>query len=544
MSDITARSIAELGLPRFRTKRARMHDGKELYFVTTPGEKIVGVVVQGQELGPIVFTDLFIERFPKLRQVTVVREATHQYVYRSGAPKTTFAEAADLPQPPRSHLYCSLVLCALIAQRYGIDRALAQVWGRRDAALILAFATALLMVRSLKFNQTVVQAVIKDRIDLSIGPDTLAKLIVFEARIEEYGGLLSQKLLGDKSTALTSFVLGGRLYFAPITTGIPYAQRRVEGNSSAAVVAYQKEIKRQALFLVDRGLGRMRMVNNALARDLACLWALPESWEITAKLKSYVCIHRGSGHQLDASVKCWKSPLIKRFILRGRGGTEYPLTLRLFYDAKIEAQEQQRLINLGVALAQARNEGRYERLLRKNLAMQPVVEFIKPSKGHWLLSLSAVKQAAKLKAITAFATNRSNLKMQLLYQAWSHYEQVSAALHATRHTLTEYEKLPHFDLIFWVSCQLEQGLRQVLNDIDPTKSERKLLQVCTKLPELFKFINKADPAYQGDENCAFGLTEAKRNYLAQLGFEVQESREYDQMADLATQALAVLLKFK
>ena len=158
------------------------------------------------------------------------------------------------------------------------------------------------------------------------------------------------------------------------------------------------------------------------------------------------------------------------------------LTLRLFYDAKIEAQEQQRLINLGVALAQARNEGRYERLLRKNSAMQPVVEFIKPSKGHWLLSLSAVKQAAKLKAITAFATNRSNLKMQLLYQAWSHYEQVSAALHATRHTLTEYEKLPHFDLIFWVSCQLEQGLRQVLKDLDPTKSERKLLQVCTKLP--------------------------------------------------------------
>lgn len=314
MSDITARSIAELGLPRFRTKRVRMHDGKELYFVTTPGEKIVGVVVQGQELGPIVFTDLFIERFLKLRQITVVREATHHYVYRSGAPKTTFAEAAALPPSPRSPLYCSLVLCALIAQRYGIDRALAQVWGRRDAPLILAFATALLMVRSLKFNQTVVQEVINDRIDLSIGPDTLAKLIVFEVRIEEYGRLLSQKLLGDKSTALTSFVLGDRLYFAPVTTGIPYAQRRIEGVSAAAVVAYQKEIKRQALFLVDRGLGRMRMVNNALARDLACLWALPESWEITAKLKSYVCIHRGSGHQLDASVKCWKSPLIKRFI--------------------------------------------------------------------------------------------------------------------------------------------------------------------------------------------------------------------------------------
>ena len=257
MSDITARSIAELGLPRFRTKRVRMHDGKELYFVTTPGEKIVGVVVQGQELGPIVFTDLFIERFLKLRQITVVREATHHYVYRAGAPKTTFAEAAALPPSPRSPLYCSLVLCALIAQRYGIDRALAQVWGRRDAPLILAFATALLMVRSLKFNQTVVQEVINDRIDLSIGPDTLAKLIVFEVRIEEYGRLLSQKLLGDKSTALTSFVLGDRLYFAPVTTGIPYAQRRIEGVSAAAVVAYQKEIKRQALFLVDRGLGRI-----------------------------------------------------------------------------------------------------------------------------------------------------------------------------------------------------------------------------------------------------------------------------------------------
>ena len=69
-----------------------------VHVVTTPGEEIVGVVVQGQELGPIVFTDLFIERFPKLRQVTVVREATHQYVYRAGAPKTTFAEAAALPR--------------------------------------------------------------------------------------------------------------------------------------------------------------------------------------------------------------------------------------------------------------------------------------------------------------------------------------------------------------------------------------------------------------------------------------------------------------
>lgn len=544
MSDITARSIAELGLPRFRTKRARMHDGRERYFVTTPGEEIVGVVVQGQELGPIVFTDLFIERFPKLRQVTVVREATHQYVYRAGAPKTTFAEAAALPPPPRSHLYCSLVLCALIAQRYGLERAFAQVWGHRDAALILAFATALLMVRRLKFCKTVVQAVVKDRIDLSIGSETLAKLIVFEARINDYGALMTKNLLGDKSAALTSFVLGDRLYFAPITTGIPYAQRRIGGNSAAAVVAYQKEIKRQALFLVDRGLGRMRLVNNALARDLACLWALPECWEITSKLKSYVCIHRGSGHQLDASVKCWKSPLIKRFILRGRGSTEYPLTLRLFYDAKIEAQEQQRLINLGVALAQARNEGRYERLLRKNPAMQPVVEFIKPSKGHWLLSLSAVKQAAKLKAITAFATNRSNLKMQLLYQAWSHYEQVSAALHATRHTLTEYEKLPHFDLIFLVSCQLEQGLRQILKGMDQTKLDAKLMKSCTNVTELLKFINKEDPDYKGDECRAYGLTETKRKYFAQLGFEVQESREYDQAADLATQALAVLLKFK
>ncbi len=484
-----------------------MHDGRERYFVTTPGE------------------------------------ATHHYVYRRGAPILSFAEAADLPQPPRSHLYCSLVLCALIAQRFGIDRALTQVWGR-DAPVILAFATALLMVRRLKFCKTVVQAVVKDRIDLSIGSETLAKLIVFEARIEEYGGLLSQKLLGDKSAALTSFVLGDRPYFAPITTGIPYAQRRVEGDSAAAVVSYHQKTARQVLFLVDQGPGRVKMANSALAQGLNFIWGVPEGLEISSMVKSYACAHMDDSDQLEDSVRYWKSPQIKCFDLIGLDGTDYPLILRLFYDAKIEAQEQQRLINLGVALAQARNEGRYERLLRKNPAMQQVVEFIKPSKGHWLLSLSAVKQAAKLKAITAFATNRSNLKMNLLYQAWSHYEQVSAALHATRHTLTEYEKLPHFDLIFWVSCQLEQGLRQVLNDIDPTKSERKLLQVCTKLPELFKFINKADPAYQGDENCAFGLTEAKRNYLAQLGFEVQESREYDQMADLAMQALAVLLKFK
>ena len=45
MSDTTARSIAVLGLPRFRTKRVRMQDGRELFFVTTPSEEIVGVVV-------------------------------------------------------------------------------------------------------------------------------------------------------------------------------------------------------------------------------------------------------------------------------------------------------------------------------------------------------------------------------------------------------------------------------------------------------------------------------------------------------------------
>ena len=54
MSDITARSIAELGLPRFRTKRARMHDGRERYFVTTPGEEIVakgaGLLREGMQI--------------------------------------------------------------------------------------------------------------------------------------------------------------------------------------------------------------------------------------------------------------------------------------------------------------------------------------------------------------------------------------------------------------------------------------------------------------------------------------------------------------
>ena len=43
---------------------------------------------------------------------------------------------------------------------------------------------------------------------------------------------------------------------------------------------------------------------------------------------------------------------------------------------------------------------------------------------------------------------------------------------------------------------------------------------------------------------AYGLTETKRKYFAHLGFEVQESKENYRWADLATQALAVLLKFK
>lgn len=137
-------------------------------------------------------------------------------------------------------------------------------------------------------------------------------------------------------------------------------------------------------------------------------------------VKSYACAHMDDSDQLEDSVRFWKSPQIKCFDLIGLDGTKYPLTLRLFYDAKLEAQERQKLINLGVALAHARNKGRYERLLRKNPAMQQVVEFIKPSQGHWLLSLSAVKQEARLKAITVLATNRSKLGVKSLHQAWAH----------------------------------------------------------------------------------------------------------------------------
>ena len=82
----TEHPVAPLGLPGLNAQRNKRNDGSIRYAIRYRSEKTgkfvtIGHIEGGQEVGPIVFKDDFIARFPQLKKVTVLRKDDRSYVY-------------------------------------------------------------------------------------------------------------------------------------------------------------------------------------------------------------------------------------------------------------------------------------------------------------------------------------------------------------------------------------------------------------------------------------------------------------------------------
>ncbi|HIV55639.1 MAG TPA: hypothetical protein H9898_07620 [Candidatus Anaerobiospirillum stercoravium] len=102
MARVREFGLEELGIPNLAVKRHKLANGTircyvlETKTVWDPANKrakpaytkSVGVIENNSEFGRIIFKDEFLERYPQLREVTVLRKESYQYVYRKEAPKT------------------------------------------------------------------------------------------------------------------------------------------------------------------------------------------------------------------------------------------------------------------------------------------------------------------------------------------------------------------------------------------------------------------------------------------------------------------------
>ncbi|HIV54251.1 MAG TPA: hypothetical protein H9898_00445 [Candidatus Anaerobiospirillum stercoravium] len=82
----TEHPVAPLGLPGLNAQRNKRNDGSIRYAIRYRSEKTgkfvtIGHIEGGQEVGPIVFKEDFIARFPQLKKVTVLRKDDRSYVY-------------------------------------------------------------------------------------------------------------------------------------------------------------------------------------------------------------------------------------------------------------------------------------------------------------------------------------------------------------------------------------------------------------------------------------------------------------------------------
>ena len=93
--DVKEFGTEELNIPSLTAKRVKQADGsvrvmiavtpvkwdKELKRPRIVSSKNVGVVANNQEFGPIIFREEFLQQYPQLRAVTVLRKESRQYVY-------------------------------------------------------------------------------------------------------------------------------------------------------------------------------------------------------------------------------------------------------------------------------------------------------------------------------------------------------------------------------------------------------------------------------------------------------------------------------
>ena len=99
MARVREFSLEDLGIPNLAVKRHKLANGTiRCYVIETKTvwdsankrakpayTKSVGVVENNSEFGRIIFKEEFLERYPQLREVTVLRKENYKYVYRKGS---------------------------------------------------------------------------------------------------------------------------------------------------------------------------------------------------------------------------------------------------------------------------------------------------------------------------------------------------------------------------------------------------------------------------------------------------------------------------
>lgn len=217
-------STVELGIPSLSVKRTKLPNGgfraivtvtkavwdKEKKRPATGPSRNVGVVANDQEFGPIVFKESFLNEFPQLRKVTVLRKEGRKYVYIK-TPLTVDDKTIGYHQrgrkryePPKdaastTKLYGATMLCSKEAERYGISQALKVVFGKRKASLILAIAIALVLIRRCSLKSVKLAAdyifLSTDELPLSKGSMTYLSKSITTGQGKQYFALMTQSLL-------------------------------------------------------------------------------------------------------------------------------------------------------------------------------------------------------------------------------------------------------------------------------------------------------------------------------------------------------------
>ena len=166
----------ELNIPSLSARRTKLADGslrvlilvckskwnKELKQPRVISSQNVGVVADNKEFGPIVFKEAFLQQYPQLRDVTVLRKESHKYVYIK-TPLKLDAHTVGYHkvgrqryEPPtaegKTKLYGATMLCSKVAEHFNLKRALIDAFGRLKATRILSIAIALLVLRQVSLS--------------------------------------------------------------------------------------------------------------------------------------------------------------------------------------------------------------------------------------------------------------------------------------------------------------------------------------------------------------------------------------------------------
>ncbi len=113
MARVREFSLEDLGIPNLAVKRHKLANGTiRCYVIETKTvwdhankrakpayTKSVGVVENNSEFGRIIFKEEFLERYPQLREVTVLRKENYKYVYRKGSIQPSVDQAPGTTAP-------------------------------------------------------------------------------------------------------------------------------------------------------------------------------------------------------------------------------------------------------------------------------------------------------------------------------------------------------------------------------------------------------------------------------------------------------------